>query len=267
MAQRSEIKIRVLGLAEQQERVKADVFATKLRSLVHALRIADEGANGKRNFDYLIVDLKPSSASVTLQEYSVVKAPPDFSGVEELGKSARAIADGRFAEITVPSKGLLHLKRLAAGAGKQHSHIEMWVDGAAALRVDDFFEAQAQEAFRLKSAKEMERLPYYKGTAIMAFDGLLELVDLRGSVPRLKLTLTAGGTELDCTYKHSIDDLREHLGRRVWAEGMAHYSGLSGLPTRIEIGLIRSVKAEPDIQRWRGAFRMEDDDNDSWESE
>ena len=89
-----------------------------------------------------------------------------------------------------------------------------------------------------------------------SFDGVLDYVDLRGALPQIKLTLSAGAREIDCICRREdIDALGERLHHRVRVHGRAIYTSADPLPMRVEVTSIEPVKSDPDFMRWKGAFR------------
>ena len=122
--------------------------------------------------------------------------------------------------------------------------------------MDDFFERQVNTFIALPKEEDTKRSStYYAGRAFDAFDGCIKEVDLRGSLWRGKLVLTAGSKEIDCTFRNfTLDEVRSNLDQRIWAEGFAVYSEQSGLPQRLEISKMRPIKVGADLGRWRGAF-------------
>jgi hypothetical protein len=143
------------------------------------------------------------------------------------------------------------LGRLSRGSGKLFSHADLVVTGYDPVRVDDFFEAQVSRA--LSSADTAATA--FSGESFVAFDGEIKEVDLRGSVPRLKLILTAGRREIDCIYPNAtVEELRLYLDRRVVVSGFGFFDGVSGLPIRLRIQSIVPVKKNGDVSRWRGTF-------------
>lgn len=113
---------------------------------------------------------------------------------------------------------------------------------------------QARSVIKERAAR-VEQVVYYRGHAREAFDGTIKAADLRGDLPRVTLILTAGGKEIDCICKRlTIDEIRVALDRRVWAEGIAVYSGKSALPSRVEIDKINLLSSEADLSKWRGSM-------------
>ena len=106
------------------------------------------------------------------------------------------------------------------------------------------------------AAKKGTKGPWYEGVAYGSFDGVLNYVDTRGDVPQIKLTLSAGGKEIDCICKREdIDALGTALSHRVRVHGKCIYVSASPLPMRVEVSSIEPVKQDGDLERWMGAFR------------
>jgi len=106
------------------------------------------------------------------------------------------------------------------------------------------------------TARKAARGAWYDGASFGSFDGILNYVDTRGALPQIKLTLSAGGKEIDgiCN-REDIDALGDVLDSRVRVYGRAIYASSSPLPLRIEVSSITPIKKDGDLTRWRGAFR------------
>ena len=96
---------------------------------------------------------------------------------------------------------------------------------------------------------------WFSGSAFGSFDGEVRAVDLRGSLPEIKLILSAGGKQIDCICRGiDIENIRSALNRRVRISGLAIYDGTSGLPRRLEAREVSLVAPGADFTRWKGAF-------------
>lgn len=84
---------------------------------------------------------------------------------------------------------------------------------------------------------------------------MLDYVDIRGALPQIKLTLSAGGKEIDCICRREdIDTLGDALHKRVRVYGRAIYGSSSPLPMRVEVSSVALVKEAGDFTRWKGSF-------------
>lgn len=248
----SQIKLRVHGARDTNNRVRAEVFARQLTALIKALEAADKIANGGVRFDYVIAELKNESASVTLTEVVSSKKSRAESGIKVLGDTIEGIIKFNPRAIHKHSQCLPHIVSIAQGVSNDFFYSDINIGDDISFRVDDLFLEQVLRAREFVTMR-MERL--YTGVAIGTFDGTIKEVDLRGDAPRLKLILRAGGKEIDCVYSGATSEqIREILDRRVSVEGRAHYSGKSGLPERIEILKHQEIKPSPDILRWQKQF-------------
>ncbi|MBS0268204.1 MAG: hypothetical protein JSS54_04385 [Proteobacteria bacterium] len=257
------LTIRVHGLTHQRL-VDARVFAAKLSSLVQALSKTDKRRNGHKCLQFVISDLKISSAVAEIAEKPAsAKYFAQYSSVSAVYETLEAVYNGQTSSLLHEPTLLSALKRLSSGANKDYSHLEIYVDQdeSTAVRVDDFFEKQISlvEAARedlLATAKQRR----FVGTAHASFDGILKEVDLRGAVRRAKLILTAGGAEIDCVCNSvEVPELRESLDKRARVSGIAHYDVSSALPIRVDIKNIKLVKDAADLIKWRGAFKIHND--------
>jgi hypothetical protein len=150
-----------------------------------------------------------------------------------------------------------YVSQLAQGSGRRFGYAELWLEDETPFRIDEFLREQTEAVIspsrylaELESSQQ-----WYKGIAHGAFEGEVKEVDLRGTLPAVKLILTAGGKELDCVFRDvDIERIREALNRRVRIEGTAFYDGKSGLPRRVEVAAVQPIGEGGDFTRWRGAF-------------
>lgn len=253
-----QIKLRVIGLPAMNDRVLAKVFARKLTSLIKAVEAADKAANGRARYDYVIVDLKPTSASVTVEEQRTVQEIPE-SSVAVLGDCVNAVNDGRFNAARAFPGCVTHLHQLAKDVGEKFSRAELTINGFQPVIVDRIFLDHAAIASR-PAASESAAPEWFKGTAIGDFEGKILEIDLRGNVPTGILRLTAGGREIPCEFPSlDGDKITQFMEQRVRVVGDALYDGRSGFPVRLRIrDEPRILKPNADIFRWKGAFEKFD---------
>lgn len=238
--------------------VEAEVFSRKVRAVLSALKKADRVANGKGKLPhiYYVSELKTGSAEISLAEITVPLPVQHrvFSSVDTFFDCARAIHRGDF-DRAASFDGLPGvLETISRGASHTFSHITFEPEAEEPLRVDQFFEKQVERFLAREELKAEAVAPttFFRGTSYDAFDGELKAVDLRGAVWAGKLILTGSGVEIDCTiHSLSLEEVKENLNMRVWAEGRAIYSETSGLPERLEISRMRPIKQATSLQRWR----------------
>ena len=264
---RDEVKLRVLGKPEANNRVLASVFAHKLRVLVRGLEAVDKSVNGGKRFEYLIIDLAPKSASATIVAQRSSKIMPTRPSVEVYQECVTAIATGRFAVARAHPECITFLRSLAKDAGETFSRAELSINGMPTVRIDEVFQRQAELAAE-KPVERDETPKWFVGTVIGSFDGAILESDWRGAVPTAHLRLTAGDkVDIPVAFRGlTIDDMRPVLGKRARVTGKAQYDGTSGLPARIEVSEVpRLIKSDADFLRWGDAFTPFKPDE--WEGE
>lgn len=168
-------------------------------------------------------------------------AIPVFSDAVEsiTTNDARAL---RFAPV------IRHISEMTAGAKSKFGFAEVRTGGDI-VRIDDFLRKRASAARKATQGR------WYEGVSYGSFDGKLNYVDNRGALPQIKLTLTAGGKEVDCVCPRDlIEDLGHAIDHRVRVSGRAIYSSGSPLPIRVEVKKINHIKPVADLTRWRGSM-------------
>lgn len=256
----NQIELRVHGLTtDDHGRVPARVFANKLKQLVGALEAADIVANGRVIHSYVLAAMHMSEPTAVLAEV----ADDDLKYVSALPVLTDAIEgikthDSRIERLSsvVKKVGLL-----TSGVDTKFGFAEIRMENSNVIRIDNFLRDRAVQARKDSGDK------WFSGVAIASFDGILKYVDLRGSLPQIKLTLTAGGKEIDCVCRRDdIETLGDTLSQRVRIYGRAIYHGSSPLPLRVEVTSVELVKKDVDFSRWKGSFRpfaMESWDGDA----
>lgn len=246
-----QIELKVHGLTtEDHGRVPARVFANKLKQLVSSLEAADRFANGRTVHDYVLASMHMSEPTAVLREIPILEAEessssaiPVFNDAVE-GIKTRDVRLEKLAPV-IKSVGLL-----TSGASTKYGFAEVRTTGDNIIRIDDFLRKRAAEAKRAAAD------PWFSGAVYSTFDGVLDYVDARGALPQIKLTLTAGGKELDCICrKDDIETLGASLHKRVRVAGRAIYSASSPLPLRVEVTSVDTVPEAGDFSRWRGSFQ------------
>ncbi|WP_156932377.1 hypothetical protein [Mesorhizobium sp. LNJC391B00] len=250
-----QVRFRIVGTADLQGKVLASVFAQKLAALVRAMEAADKAANGQQRFDFVIVDLKPTSASATLREFRISSKAPDYSSVEIFERCVRSVDTQHYQFAREHLECVKQLVAVAKDVAKTYDHAEITVDNFETVVIDETFLSNATEAITIPDP-EVAEAKWFKGVTVGSFDGKILETDIRHSTPKFIVRLTAGGKEITCDCPgFSIDDIRTVLGRRVRLTGRAHYDGTGGLPSKIEvIEKPRLIKENPDFARWRGTF-------------
>ncbi len=270
-----ELTFTIHGIGHPNEKlalIPASVFQTKLREILAALRRADATLNRHRPHRYLISKLQPGSATVGILEWPAnPQKPPNVSSVAAVVECADAVYRSNFVVAHRFANLVKSIAEICAGAGEKFSHIDMEAESEPAVRADDFLFGQANR-FLLESRlgkrllQDPEKNRLYVGESRESYDGEIKEVDLRGRLARGKLVLSGVHRELDCVFRNvGIDQLREYLDRRVWAEGQAIFDGSSPLPGRFEIDRIRLIGAAGDLTLWRG--QLEAAEPPDWDPE
>lgn len=254
-----QIELKVHGLtSEDHGRVPARVFANKLKQLVGALEAADAIANGKIVHTYILSSMHMSEPTAVLAEV------PMYSGAPEIG-SAIPVFGEAIESIKSQDGGIIALAPvvrkiglLTSGAESKFSFAEIRTSSRNIIRIDDFLRQRANIARKEAPGS------WFSGSVIGSFDGRLEYVDARGALPQIKLTLTAGGKEIDCVCRQEdMEALGDGLKKRVRIMGRAIYEANSPLPIRVEVTSISKVPDPADFSRWRGSFAPFEES--SWE--
>jgi hypothetical protein len=245
--------------------VPADVFVRKMQEVLEALNEADRSANGGARHEFLIADLKKGSAEVTFSERSVSLAQDALlaSSFLEFEGCVDAIYRNDLPAARRYGKLVDRVSKITAGAGQKFGYIAIERTNGRDYRADKTLHAQALSMLvELRKVDELKRPPrMFSGQSFEGFDGSIKEVDLRSKVKRCKLVLSDGTKELDCEFDgFELDTIKEHLDRRVWAEGTATYSGEGGLPVRFSIRTLRQIRPKKDLSRWRGAVQPSSED-------
>jgi hypothetical protein len=245
-----QIELKVHGLAKEDHgRVPARLFATKLKQLVNALEAADTLANGDSVHDYVLANMHMSEPTALLAEIPRIATNESESAIPVLNDAVEGIKtnDARASRLAPVVR---RIGLLTGGAETLFGFAEIRTAGSNVIRVDDFLRRRA------RAAREQTKGSWYEGVVHGSFDGILDYVDLRGALPRIKLTLSAGQKEIDCVCRREdIEALGEALHNRVRVHGRAIYTAADPLPMRVEVSSIDPVKSDPDFARWKGAFR------------
>lgn len=244
-----QIELKVHGLTQEDHgRVPARLFATKLTQLVAALEAADTLANGDAVHDYILAAMHMSEPTAILREVPRKMEADGESAIPVFNDAIDGIKvnDGRTTTLAPVVK---RISALTGGVESRFGFAEI-KSASKVVRVDDFLRKRAT------AARKNARGVWYDGVSFGAFDGFLKFVDLRGSLPQFKLTLSGTVKEVDCVCsKEDIDSIGDALDHRVRVFGRAIYSSISPLPLRVEVTSIEPIKRGGDLEKWRGAFR------------
>lgn len=248
--------------------VPADVFAKKMQEILDGLREADKSANNGRRFEYFIVDLKKGSAEVTFAERPLpaFEGLPVRSPMQEFESCVDALSRSDVADARRYNGLVEKVLKIATGAGERFSNIEIARKDGRVHRADKLFLDQAQRvSIDLKAARALEMRPrLFRGHSFEGFDGSIKEVDLRDEVSKRCLLVLSDGTgELACEFVgFSLQEIKEHLNCRVWAEGSALYNGEGGMPVRLAIRSLRKIEPKNHLSKWRD--KVERSDGDDW---
>ena len=262
MPAHNETTLAIHGLTIDAGIVRADVFATKLRDLLGALKTSDRLANGRRTHDYLLPKLSSGSA------FATVRARPrqrksSLSPISYFERAAVAVYEGDTQALSSLDPTIVEkIEKLAKGASEKFAHAEIGFSDDNVVRIDDYLQRQAADALVAPQLTHAGRPNLYRGAAFGAFDGVLKEIDSRGIMLRGKLVLTPGTTEIDCVMnKARVPDARDGFDKRVMIKGIARYDGRGKLPARVDVYEICPIKQDADLTRWRGAFAFPETDD------
>jgi hypothetical protein len=242
------------------EVLPAYVFARKVLNLVSALYAADASMNGKRRHQIVIAKLQSSSPTAIFEERVIDWKTPRMdtqSAVLGLSRCASAIIEGKTDIVRRYGKCAEFIARLGSGAKKTFEYAELWVGDQQVYRVDGFLSERAISVLENKPEDlgREEANGFFNGVAFGSYDGIVQVADLRGSLPAIKLILRAGQTQIDCVCRATdVEKIRAALNRRVRIFGRAIYDGRTALPRRIEVSEIEPVAVDADFSRWKGSF-------------
>jgi len=151
---------------------------------------------------------------------------------------------------------------LNRGVGQRFEFGEIKADTGKVIRIDKFLAERAERVLADMRRKEGAALAF-EGTAYGAFDGILRAVDFQPAMKRGTLRLTAGDLPIICNITNvSLEEITVALEKRAVVYGLAHYDGKGGLPKLLDIQRIEVVSAGGELNRWRGAFDIPDDQPD-----
>ena len=190
-----------------------------------------------------------SEPTAVLAEIPRVPDKDGLSAIPVFSEAIEAIKIHDTVKIARLSPVVKRISQLTSGAESRYGFAEIRT-GNEVTRIDDFLRK------RSLAAKKGTRGEWYEGVAYGSFDGVLDYVDNRGAIPQAKLTLSAGGKEIDCLCRREdIERLGAALSHRVRVNGKCIYVSASPLPIRIEVASIEAVKVESDLARWVGSFK------------
>lgn len=260
MSRTEDLTLTLHGLDEYNHAVDAEVFARKFAAFMKGLAVADEVANGGRCHKYLISDLKKNTATAKVHEQLVVPQVQAASGIQYYTDGLKHIARRNPERRLLPDSFIKATVSLSKDVGKHFRYAEVKLGDDVLAVVDDEFLNCALEAQSIKANDNELLSRRYKGSAFGSFDGVLELVDIRHGSRKAKLTLTAGGLEIECQVGAlDLEDIRPALGQRSMIFGLAKYDGTKPLPVSLDARKIEVIKTDGDLARWRGQFLIPDE--------
>ena len=262
MQRDDETTLTVHGLDLDAGIVRAEVFVQKLRELIDALKTADRLVNGRRAYDYLLPGLRSGSAVATVRERAR-KRDTSQSPITYFERATTSVYNGDLRDVTSVNRRIVtKIEKLSKGANERFSHAEIDFPGSTVIRIDDYFQRQAEEAMLAPNDASIGQLKSYRGVAFGTFDGVLKEIDSRGTMLRGKLVLVPSTSEIDCVMnKDRVPTARESFDKRVVVKGTARYDGRGGLPVRVDVAEIRAIEQRADLTRWKGAFVFPESDD------
>ena len=260
----NDLTFTLYGLPIHNGEVNADVFANKLKTLISALRKLDSSYNTKKQHEFLIHDMAFASASIMIRENRVKSKPVRQSPTKRFVQiGAMASENGSFRISTAAEEyALKAYNALSKGAGDSFSYGVVDAPAVHAVRIDRVLHSRVQDIISQAKSAAIDAPPrYFSGTSYETYDGILQVVDLRGLFPEGKLVLSAGGREISCVVPQAeLETLRQGLGRRVLLSGKARHDGRSMLPTRIDVVSIKPISDGSNIVQFQGAMEDLEDD-------
>jgi hypothetical protein len=241
------------------------VYLRKFAQFHAALAAADKAVNGKHGNKYRVAKLQTSSPKAVLIEEPAntqYDLEPPRSGIAAFGRCAAAIVEGDVVTAKAYGDCANRIGKLSSGGGsRKFGYGEVWSQNNNVVRIDQFLERRAAEAIRGEPAifahQETPPLKWFRGVVDGSFEGTLQAIDIRGSIPECALVV-GPSNQIDCIFNE------DHLGKvgsalasksRVRISGRAIYDGRSGLPDRVEIHDIEEIdQRDVDFLHWRGSF-------------
>jgi hypothetical protein len=261
------LKFAIHGPDPASDEISAAVFGQKLVQLAGAIVAADVAVNdGKRVHAYVVKELHTSTPTAILKERSLARQGTFFprnSGLRAFRRCAQAIIGGDRATAAQYGACARRIRRFATGAPKRFGYGEIWAEDSQVLRVDTFLAERAARAVdpeeQILTARAIQapsmRRQWFEGITQGTFDGTIKAVDLRGTLPEIKLILSAGGEQIDCVCKDSdVPKIGAALNRRVRLSGRAIYDRSSPLPIRLEVSEFEILADLGDFMKWSGSF-------------
>ncbi len=219
---------------------------------------------------HLIEGLERHSALATIREKPSTRKQIKSSSVGFLGSAFSAVYEGRNVKY-LPKHLLKCVWHLVDGTEQSFSHAEVRYSGDNVIRLDRFFAAQSAAALKEKddTANDLEEIELFSGPAITSFDGVLELIDGRGELTLGKLTLSAGGSGVDCVIRQELlSEALKKFKARVRVSGTGIFDGKHYLPQRVNVEAISEIEPSANILNWRGRFRsLRQDAMKAWSHE
>lgn len=264
-----QITFKVHGPDSSNDEVAAEVFATKLSNLVKALKAADRAVNGKVLNEIVIVKLNTSTPTAILAERPIQPGHESNDAIEAFDDCVQAVIAGDVEKASKFGQCAKFVGRLSSGSKKKFGYAEVWTGKDNIIRIDNFLAERSRDVVRAVERDEKviaEKKSWFKGRAHGSFEGSLMEVDLRGSLPEIKLILSGGNKQIDCVCRgDQIDEIKEGLNGRVRIYGDAIYDGKTGLPRRIVVAEIVPLKKNADLTKWKGM--LTGIEQDSWDDD
>lgn len=250
-----QVKLRVVGTADLNRKVRAGVFASKLAALVKAVEAADRSANGTKTYEFVIADLKPSSAMATIEERRANKIVPHHSGVDVFGRCLISVQTERFDFARQHLECTRQIAVIAKDVTESFDSAELTVNGFDMVLINPPFLGKISQAITLPETAKPQQ--WFKGVTLGSLDGTIVTESIDSGATTMALRLSVGDALVTCECPNFASaDIAPFFGKRVRVSGRIFYKGDSGLPHKIEIlELPRAVKQDPDFTKWEGAFR------------
>lgn len=266
VARAGSITLTIHGLVAFNDEVDGEVFAEKFSAFMKGLASSDEAANGERRHKFVISDLRKNTATAAISERPIKSVQGMQSGAEYYERSLEEIRQDSPAARLLPTSVVKSIASVSKGASEKFEFGEVKIGEDKIIRLDAFLFERAERV--LADIKRKSASPFaYRGGAFSSFSGVLRAIDYQPTMKRGTIRLSAGDVPITCNIgKVPIEHIKEAIERPAVFYGLAHYDGISNLPTLFDIQFIELPNPGKGLARWGGKFSISQDDEERWDS-